>query len=136
MDAVESLLKELTEAPGVSGYEGEVRAVIRRHLAPIAAVEQDRLGSIICRLNGSSGGPPGNDCRAHGRDRLHGAADHGRGFPEVRLPGWLVGSGDVGAARGDQDRQGRPGRRHRCQAAPISSAPRNAIPWWKRRRCT
>ena len=57
MDAVESLLKELTEAPGVSGYEGEVRAVIRRHLAPIAAVEQDRLGSIICRLNGSSGGP-------------------------------------------------------------------------------
>ncbi len=57
MDAVENLLKELTEAPGVSGYEGEVRAVIREHLTRVASIEQDRLGSIICRLNGSSGGP-------------------------------------------------------------------------------
>jgi putative aminopeptidase FrvX len=57
MDAVEKLLKELTEAPGVSGFEAEVRAVIRRRLEPVAVIEQDRLGSIICRLNGANGGP-------------------------------------------------------------------------------
>ena len=57
MDAVETLLRDLTEAPGVSGYEGEVRAIIRRYLAPVASIEQDRLGSIICRLNGASDGP-------------------------------------------------------------------------------
>jgi putative aminopeptidase FrvX len=59
MDAVEKLLKELTEASGVSGFEAEVRAVIRGRLAPVAAIEQDRLGSIICRLSGASGASGG-----------------------------------------------------------------------------
>ena len=49
MDYVETLLKELTEASGVSGYESDVRAVIRRHMEPLAHIEQDRLGSIVCR---------------------------------------------------------------------------------------
>ena len=32
MDQTEKLLKEITEASGVPGYEGDVRAVMRRHL--------------------------------------------------------------------------------------------------------
>ena len=54
MDQTEQLLKELTEAHGVPGYESEVRALVRRYLAPIAALEQDRIGSLVCRL-GESG---------------------------------------------------------------------------------
>jgi endoglucanase len=51
------LLKELTEAPGVPGYESAVRAVIRGHLGSVTEIEQDRLGSIICRKSGSSASP-------------------------------------------------------------------------------
>ena len=37
MDRTEHFLKELTEAPGVPGYESPVRAVMRRYLEPVAA---------------------------------------------------------------------------------------------------
>ena len=46
------LLRELTEASGISGYEQEVREVIRRHLQNFTTIEQDRLGSIVCRKKG------------------------------------------------------------------------------------
>ncbi len=39
------LLRELTEAHGISGYEQEVREIIRKHLHSITVIEQDRLGS-------------------------------------------------------------------------------------------
>jgi len=48
-DKTIALLKELTEAPGISGYEEEIREIIRRHLKGITTIEQDRLGSILCR---------------------------------------------------------------------------------------
>jgi putative aminopeptidase FrvX len=51
------LLRELTEAPGVSGYEEEVRDIIRQHLKGITVIEQDRLGSIVCRKNGDAETP-------------------------------------------------------------------------------
>jgi putative aminopeptidase FrvX len=57
MDSTEKLFKELTEAAGVSGYEGEVRAIIRRHLEPMARIEHDKLGSIIGVKRGSADGP-------------------------------------------------------------------------------
>lgn len=57
MDQTEVLLKEITEAPGVPGYEGEVRAVIRRHLEGITTIEQDRIGSIICKKIGLADSP-------------------------------------------------------------------------------
>src|SRR4030042_1219921 len=57
IDKTIELLRELTEAPGVSGYEDEVRDIIRRHLTGIAAIEQDRLGSIVCRKEGDSDTP-------------------------------------------------------------------------------
>ncbi len=56
-DKTLKLLKEITEAPGVSGYEGEVRDVIRKHLEGLADIEQDNLGSIICKKKGASDKP-------------------------------------------------------------------------------
>ena len=56
-DATMNLLRELTEAPGISGYEQEVREIIRKHLQAITTIEQDRLGSIVCRKNGEVENP-------------------------------------------------------------------------------
>lgn len=50
MDRIERLLKEFTEAAGAPGAEQEVFALMREHLAPIAEVDRDRLGSLIARL--------------------------------------------------------------------------------------
>jgi len=52
-----NMLKELTEAPGVSGFESEVRAVIRKYMQPISTIEADHLGSIICKKKGSKAAP-------------------------------------------------------------------------------
>jgi len=57
LDRTEKLLKELTEAPGVSGYESEIRKIMRRHLEPVATIEQDRMGSIICVQRGTQENP-------------------------------------------------------------------------------
>ena len=56
-DATLELLRELTEAPGISGYEQEVREIIRKHLQGMTVIEQDRLGSIVCRKNGEAEKP-------------------------------------------------------------------------------
>lgn len=52
MDHSEELLKALTEAPGVPGYEEEVRRLMRARLEPVAEIAQDRLGSLIARRTG------------------------------------------------------------------------------------
>jgi putative aminopeptidase FrvX len=57
MDKREELLKALTEAHGVPGYETEIRSLIRGYLAPLGTLEQDKMGSVICRLDGTSDGP-------------------------------------------------------------------------------
>jgi endoglucanase len=57
VDSTERLLKELTEASGVPGYESEIRALIRRHLEPVAQIERDKLGSIIGMKRGSADAP-------------------------------------------------------------------------------
>jgi endoglucanase len=57
MDRVETLMKEFTEATGVPGYEGEIAALMKRHLAPVAVIDQDRLGSCIARLKGRAERP-------------------------------------------------------------------------------
>lgn len=49
MDKTAELLKSLTEAHGVPGYEQEVRALLRRYLEPLGAISEDKLGSLICR---------------------------------------------------------------------------------------
>jgi endoglucanase len=52
MDATLQMLKELTEAQGVPGYEAPVRAVVRRYLGPLGDLSQDKVGSVICRQAG------------------------------------------------------------------------------------
>jgi len=57
MDATTTLLKELTEAHGVPGYEAPIRAVLRKHLEPLGAISEDKLGNLICEKNGSTNSP-------------------------------------------------------------------------------
>jgi len=49
MDATRQLLRELTEAHGVPGYESEVRRLVRHYMEPLGTMEQDRIGSLVCR---------------------------------------------------------------------------------------
>ncbi len=57
MDAIAQLLKELTEAQGIPGYEAPIRAVVRKHLEPLGELSQDKLGSVICRKQGQAESP-------------------------------------------------------------------------------
>lgn len=52
MDKTEQLLKSLTEAHGVPGYETEVRALLRQYMEPLGTISQDKLGSIVCTKPG------------------------------------------------------------------------------------
>ena len=55
-DRTERLLAELADAPGPSGYEEAVRAIMTRELTPIAdTVTYDGVGSVIARQG--AGGP-------------------------------------------------------------------------------
>jgi putative aminopeptidase FrvX len=54
-DRVEGLLQSLADAPGPSGYEEEVRAIMVRELKPFASqISYDGLGSVIAQ-HGSTG---------------------------------------------------------------------------------
>jgi endoglucanase len=57
MDKTASFLKEITEAHGVSGYEGPVRQVVRKYMEPLGEVSQDKIGSVICKKAGISEKP-------------------------------------------------------------------------------
>jgi endoglucanase len=57
VDYTEQLLKEITEAGGVPGYEGDVRAIMRQHLQGVAEIEQDKIGSLIGKHVGSAEQP-------------------------------------------------------------------------------
>jgi len=52
LDETTELLKRVTEAHGVPGYETEVRAVLRELMEPLGELSQDKLGSLICRQPG------------------------------------------------------------------------------------
>jgi endoglucanase len=57
LDTTAELLKSLTEACGVPGHEAEVRELVRAELAPLGALSQDHIGSLICSLPGGEAGP-------------------------------------------------------------------------------
>lgn len=57
MDTTEKLLKELTEAHGIPGYEAPIRAVVRKQLEKLGTLSQDKLGSLICKKAGSAEQP-------------------------------------------------------------------------------
>lgn len=52
MDETTQLLKSLTEAPGVPGYETEVRQLLEKYMEDLGELSQDKLGSLICRQDG------------------------------------------------------------------------------------
>lgn len=56
-DLTLELLKELTEANGIPGYEAPIREVARKHLEPLGELSQDKTGSVICKTAGSSDSP-------------------------------------------------------------------------------
>jgi putative aminopeptidase FrvX len=57
LDDRAQLLSDLTEAPGLPGYEGEIRDIFRRAVDGIGPLEQDGIGSISCRKEGDVNGP-------------------------------------------------------------------------------
>ena len=57
MDSIEQLLKELTEAHGVPGYESPIRAVVRKYMEPLGELSQDKIGSVICTHPGATEAP-------------------------------------------------------------------------------
>ncbi len=57
MDKTENLLKELTEAHGIPGYEAEVRRVIKNYFKHIGDIEEDNMGSLICKKVGKEDAP-------------------------------------------------------------------------------
>jgi putative aminopeptidase FrvX len=56
-DSTLELLKELTEVNGIPGYEDQVRSIVRKHLAPLGDLSQDKIGSVICKVKGTSEQP-------------------------------------------------------------------------------
>ncbi len=57
MDETIQLLKELTEANGVSGYESPIRNLVFQHLSPLGTIKQDKIGSLICEKAGQFNDP-------------------------------------------------------------------------------
>jgi len=49
LDQTEKFLQALTEAHGISGYETEIRALLRQYMEPLGTMAQDNLGSLICQ---------------------------------------------------------------------------------------
>ncbi len=52
-----ALLRELTEAFGPSGFEGEPAAILSRELAKAGELSRDGLGSVVCRVAGGEERP-------------------------------------------------------------------------------
>ncbi|MEW6308578.1 MAG: M42 family metallopeptidase [Bacillota bacterium] len=57
MDERLAMFRDLTDAPGVPGAEGEVREVFRRYAAGLGTLSQDNLGSVIVQRRGASDRP-------------------------------------------------------------------------------
>jgi len=57
MDSTEQLLKTLTEAHGVPGYEAPIRGIIKEYLEPLGVISQDKIGSVICKKSGENNNP-------------------------------------------------------------------------------
>jgi endoglucanase len=53
-DRTEALLRELSNAPGPSGFEEPVRAIMVREMKPYAKITYDGMGSVIAQ-NGTAG---------------------------------------------------------------------------------
>lgn len=58
MDRLTQMIKQLSEADGVPGFEKEVRLLMEDLLEPVSEeLMRDRLGSVVGKKTGSAGGP-------------------------------------------------------------------------------
>jgi endoglucanase len=58
LDDTEKMLRELSEAPGVSGYEEPAAQVFMKYLKPYAnELQRDKLGGVIAIKKGTADGP-------------------------------------------------------------------------------
>jgi putative aminopeptidase FrvX len=58
MDGTLNMLKDLTDARGIPGNEGEVRQVMKKYISPYAdEITMDGLGSLIAKKTGQENGP-------------------------------------------------------------------------------
>jgi putative aminopeptidase FrvX len=57
LDQTEILLQEMTDAHGISGFEGGAREVMARHIKGYAEIEYDKLGSLIAKKVGTASSP-------------------------------------------------------------------------------
>jgi endoglucanase len=58
LDETEKMLKELSEAPGISGYEEPAAQVYMKYLKPLTdELQRDRLGSVIAIKKGAAESP-------------------------------------------------------------------------------
>ena len=51
------LLEALTQVDGAPGHEGQVKAVVRQQLQGVAALAEDRMGSLVATARGNQAGP-------------------------------------------------------------------------------
>jgi endoglucanase len=57
MDSTRQFLKDLVDAHGAPGFEGDVARVMRSHLKDVGPITRDKLGSFICEKRGTSDSP-------------------------------------------------------------------------------
>ena len=57
MDRTQEFLKDLVEAHGAPGSEGDVALVMQRYLKGVGTFSRDRLGSFLCEKRGASVAP-------------------------------------------------------------------------------
>ncbi|HXV64949.1 MAG TPA: hypothetical protein VEK15_29900 [Vicinamibacteria bacterium] len=58
LDATEQLLRDLTDAHGVPGFEGEVRDILRREWQPVLSnLRTDGIGNLLGERRGSADSP-------------------------------------------------------------------------------
>ena len=55
MDRTLTFLKDLVEAHGAPGFEGDIARVMERQLKGVGPFSRDRLGSFICQKKGAAG---------------------------------------------------------------------------------
>jgi endoglucanase len=57
MDSTRQFLKDLVDAHGAPGFEGNVARVMQTYLKDVGPITRDKLGSFICEKRGTSDGP-------------------------------------------------------------------------------
>ena len=115
MDDVESLLEEITNASGPTGFEGPVRSIMQRELSPLCdELETDGIGSLIGRLGEGSDRPRVMMAAHMDEVGLMVRFITAEGYIKFQTLGGMAGSGPHQSALGhpDQERAGGRSIRH------------------------